>query len=214
MITKNISKIIKYTFLLVCIILCSCEKESVEDLNKIVAQPANTKYLNAEELPQEFQAYFIQKNTNSSAKSNGNENDLSNAIFTEYDIISMTDDKNITNYSISFFYPDTPENIFYNLVINVLPSGENTRYIFKYICNPADFQNFKEHDFDFKYFVGFTEISLAPNQPSNSTTTSKMNSGDEDCPKIYIPSSSDLGSNPGAAGGGGRRRRFFFPWWI
>jgi hypothetical protein len=201
MITNQLSKIIKYTFIFACIILWSCEKETVEDPNK-VTQPANTKYLNAEELPEEFQDYFIQKNINNSAKSNRKENDLSNAIFTEYDIVSMTDDKNITNYSISFFYPDTPENIFYNLVINVLPTGENSRYIFKYICNPADFQNFKAHNFDFNYFVGMTEISLAPTS-SNETLTSKMNTGDEDCPKIYIPSSSDSGGNSGAAGGGG-----------
>ena len=199
---NKLIKIVKHIFIFACIILWSCEKETVEDPNKVVAKSANTKYLNAEELPAEFQDYFIPKNSNSSAKSNGKENDLNNAIFTEYDIVSMTDYKNITNYSISFFYPDTPENIFYNLVINVLPTGENSRYIFKYICNPADFQNFKAHNFDFKYFVGMTEISLAPTS-SNGTLTSKMNTGDEDCPKIYIPSSSDSGGNSGAAGGGG-----------
>jgi hypothetical protein len=63
-------------------------------------------------------------------------------------------------------------------------------------------ENFKAHNFDFKYFVGVTEISLAKSF-SNNYSTSKINNGDDDCPKIYIPSSSDLGSNPAAIGTGG-----------
>ncbi|MBP4139411.1 hypothetical protein [Flavobacterium geliluteum] len=198
------NKIIKYTIILATIILWSCEKESVQDSSTQGTKPIATKYLNAEELPSEFQNYFIQNNANNSAKSNSNGTNLSSAIFTKHDIISMTDDKNITNYSISFYYPNTPENIFYNLVINVLPTGEHSTYIFKYICNPENFENFKAHNFDFNYFVGVTEISLA-SSPSNSTLTSKINSGDDDCPKIYIPTNNS-GTNSGTgvpAGSGG-----------
>lgn len=102
--------------------------------------------------------------------------------------------------ALVFFYADTPENIFYNLVLNVQPTGESSRYIFKYICNPADFPNFKAHNFDFKYFVGITEISLAPS--SNAALTSKMSSGDEDCPKIYVPTPAQ-GDNSGTGDAGG-----------
>lgn len=100
--TIKLKKIVKYAIIFAGIILWSCEKESAQDSNIVAAEPVNTKYLNAEELPAEFQDYFIQNKTNNSSKSS-NVTDLSAAIFTEYDIISMTDDKNITNYSISFF---------------------------------------------------------------------------------------------------------------
>jgi hypothetical protein len=198
---QKIMKITKTLLFFAIISLASCEKDLYENLELQTKTPFERKFLNAKQLPAEFQNYISQNGKDATARSSSNSDDFSNAIFTPYDIISMTDDKNITNYSISFFYEDTPKNVFYNLVINVSPTGQSSKNIFKYICNPADFENFKSHNFDFKYFVGMTEISTVANNSTNKLT-SKSNSGDDECPKIYIASSSDSGSSSGSGGPG------------
>lgn len=194
-------KITKALLFCAIIALSSCEKDLYENLELETKTPFEIKFLNAEQLPADFQNYINQKGTNVTARSSSDSDDFSNAIYSPYDIISMTDDKNIINYSISFFYEDTPKNVFYNLIINVSPTGQSSKNIFKYICNPADFENFKSHNFDFKYFVGMTEISTVVNN-SNKKLTSKSNSEDDPCPKIHIPSSSDLESNSSGGGTG------------
>ncbi|WP_374174205.1 hypothetical protein [Flavobacterium tructae] len=196
-------KLFKYALAFVFLALTGCEKDSNEqhETKTESAVPFEKKLLNANELPVDIQNYINTDDAENSAKS-GNVETLNEPIFMMHDIVSMTDDKNITNYSISFFYPDTPENVYYNLVINVLPTGESKKYVFKYICNPEDFENFKAHRFDFKYFDGTTEIS----QVSYNTTgkfTSKSSAGDDPCAKIFVPSPSDPKSNPAAGGGSG-----------
>ncbi|BFM43859.1 hypothetical protein CFS9_25000 [Flavobacterium sp. CFS9] len=196
-------KLFKYALAFVFLALTSCEKDSNEphQTKTESSVPFEKKLINANELPADIQQYINTDETKNSSKS-GNTETLNEPIFMMYDIVSMTDDKSVTNYSISFFYPDTPENVYYNLVINVLPTGESKKYVFKYICNPEDYENFKAHHFNFKYFDGTTEIS----QVSYNTTgkfTSKSSAGDDPCAKIFIPSSSDPKSNPAAGGGSG-----------
>ncbi|WP_017498176.1 AHH domain-containing protein [Flavobacterium sp. WG21] len=196
-------KLFKYALAFVFLALTGCEKDSNEqhETKTESAVPFEKKLINANELPADIQNYINTDDAENSAKS-GNTETLNEPIFMMHDIVSMTDDKNITNYSISFFYPDTPENVYYNLVINVLPTGESKKYIFKYICNPKDFENFKAHRFDFKYFDGTTEISQVSN-PTTGKFTSKSSAGDDPCAKIFVPSPSDPKSNPAAGGGSG-----------
>ncbi|OHT45662.1 T6SS effector amidase Tae4 family protein [Flavobacterium tructae] len=196
-------KLFKCALAFVFLALTGCEKDSNEqhETKTESAVPFEKKLLNANELPADIQQYINTDDAENSAKS-GNVETLNEPIFMMHDIVSMTDDKNITNYSISFFYPDTPENVYYNLVINVLPTGESKKYIFKYICNPEDFENFKAHRFDFKYFDGITEISQV-SYPTTRKFTSKSSVGDDPCAKIFVPSPSDPKSNPAAGGGSG-----------
>ncbi|WP_374174414.1 AHH domain-containing protein [Flavobacterium tructae] len=196
-------KLFKYALAFVFLALTGCEKDSNEqhETKTESAVPFEKKLINANELPADIQNYINTDDAENSAKSSNVET-LNEPIFMMHDIVSMTDDKNITNYSISFFYPDTPENVYYNLVINVLPTGESKKYIFKYICNPKDFENFKAHRFDFKYFDGTTEISQVSN-PTTGKFTSKSSAGDDPCAKIFVPSPSDPKSNPAAGGGSG-----------
>ncbi|MDL2141950.1 AHH domain-containing protein [Flavobacterium tructae] len=196
-------KLFKYALAFVFLALTGCEKDSNEqhETKTESAVPFEKKLINANELPADIQNYINTDDAENSAKS-GNTETLNEPIFMMHDIVSMTDDKNITNYSISFFYPDTPENVYYNLVINVLPTGENKKYIFKYICNPEDFENFKAHRFDFKYFDGTTEISQV-NYTATGKFTSKPSAGDDPCAKIFVPSPSDPKSNPAAGAGSG-----------
>ncbi|OXB23535.1 hypothetical protein B0A80_09900 [Flavobacterium tructae] len=196
-------KLFKYALAFVFLALTGCEKDSNEqhETKTESAVPFEKKLINANELPADIQQYINTDGTKNSSKSTNAET-LNEPIFMMHDIVSMTDDKNITNYSISFFYPDTPENVYYNLVINVLPTGESKKYIFKYICNPEDFENFKAHRFDFKYFDGTTEISQV-NYITSGKFTSKSSAGDDPCNKIFVPSPSDPKSNPAAGGGSG-----------
>ena len=196
-------KLFKYALAFVFLALTGCEKDSNEQLETKTEStvPFEKKLINANELPTDIQNYINTDDAENSAKSSNVET-LNEPIFMMHDIVSMTDDKNITNYSISFFYPDTPENVYYNLVINVLPTGESKKYIFKYICNPEDFENFKAHRFDFKYFDGTTEISQV-NYITTGKFTSKSSAGDDPCAKIFVPSPSDPKSNPAAGGGSG-----------
>ena len=187
-----------YTEFMCCVF--SCEKDVNNDAEKIAIAPFESKLLNSEQLPEDIRNYIISDNTNNSARSSENSNDLGSAIFATRNIVKTTDSQNITNYSISFIYEDTPENVFYNLIINVLPTGEQSQYVLKYICNPADFPNFKSHNFDFNYFVGITEMGVMAN--NSAKITGKNSSGDDPCPKIFIPSTGS-GSNSGATGTGG-----------
>lgn len=200
---QKLQKFTRATFFFLIIALISCEKDQYENIEQETKAHFERKFLNSEQLPADLQNYIRQNSTNDAARSNSDSDNFSNAVFIPYDIISMTDEKNITNYSVGFLYEDTPENVFYNLVFNVSPTGQSSKTVFKYICNPADFENFKSHNFDFKYFVGITEISTV-DDTSNKKLVSKQNSGDDQCPKTYIPSSSDSGGNSGTGGAGSK----------
>ncbi|MDL2144699.1 hypothetical protein QQY79_19390 [Flavobacterium tructae] len=186
-------------FIILSIVLLGCERDlSNEDKEVKVTAPFKSNSLNLKGLPADIRNYITPDTNNNTARSGESGNDLQDAIFATQDIVKTTDSENVTNYSISFIYEDSPENVFYNLVINVLPTGEQSQYILKYTCNPADFPNFKSHNFDFNYFRGSTEMGVVTQ--NTGSFTGKSNSGDDPCPKIFIPPSGS-GSNTGAVGG-------------
>ncbi|OHT47043.1 hypothetical protein B0A71_21685 [Flavobacterium tructae] len=192
-------------FIILSIVLLGCERDlSNEDKEVKVTAPFKSNSLNLKGLPADIRDYITPDTNNNTARSGESGNDLQDAIFATQDIVKTTDSENVTNYSISFIYEDSPENVFYNLVINVLPTGEQSQYILKYTCNPADFPNFKSHNFDFNYFRGATEMGVVTQ--NTGSFTGKSNSGDDPCPKIFIPpagSGSNTGAVGGAVGGGG-----------
>lgn len=182
------------------IVLLGCEKDVSDDTKEIVATaPFKSDLLNLKQLPADIQNYISTDNINNTARSGENWNGLLDAIFATQNIVKTKDNEGVVNYSISFIYEDSPENVFYNLIINVLPTGEQSQYVIKYTCNPADFPNFKSHNFDFNYFVGTTEMGVLIQ--NSGSFTGKSSSGDDPCPKIFIPPSGS-GSNTGAVGGG------------
>ncbi|WP_291285341.1 hypothetical protein [Flavobacterium sp.] len=187
------------------IVLLGCEKDVSDDTKEIVATaPFKSDLLNLKQLPADIQNYISTDNINNTARSGENWNGLLDAIFATQNIVKTKDNEGVVNYSISFIYEDSPENVFYNLIINVLPTGEQSQYVIKYTCNPADFPNFKSHNFDFNYFVGSTEMGVLTQ--NSGSFTGKSSSGDDPCPKIFIPpsgSGSNTGAVGGAVGGGG-----------
>lgn len=126
-------------------------------------------------------------------------------LFNKNTIIETIDRDENVNYSISYIYEDTPENIFYNLVVNVLPTGEKSAYVFKYICNPADFKYFRENHYNFDYFNGVTEMSYYEGDLRATPIFNRDAGDDEPCPKVYIPSPNYGNDGPvhsGTSGGG------------
>lgn len=182
------------------IILSSCEKDLYENQLPSHSAPFASKSLNINELPGHIQNFVEPRDINNTSRSNGISSELNDAIFITYDITSTTDDKKNTNYCIGFIYEDTPPNVFYNLIINVLSTGEQTQYILKYICKPSAFDNFKAHQFDFKYFDGITEMGAVTTANTKGKPSLVKRSGDDECPKILLPSPTN-GNGSGGSGG-------------
>ena len=117
-------------------------------------------------------------------------------IFDDENISEVIDKENNTNYSIRFELESTPENIFYNLIINVLPSGKQIPFVIEYKCNPLNYASFKSHNFDFAYFVG--DIILHRSLEKFKNISGKT-SGSPCLEPIVIP----YNPNPTSGGGGG-----------
>lgn len=174
----------------------SCENDSSETQNP---HTANFSFRNIplKDVPG-IDNYIPNKNALNDKIIEGS-GELEKAIFYESAIELIDKDKNI-NYSASFIYEDTPENVYYNLIINKLASGGEAAYIFKYICNAEDFENYRKNYYNFRYFKGVTEMIRYKGKINGANF---RNGDDEECPKIYIPSAHDLMGNVGASGGGG-----------
>jgi hypothetical protein len=95
---------------------------------------------------------FIQ---NTIGKGKSAKNGIANAIFDQYSILQTTTQDNATSYSIRFVFPDTPQTIFYNLVVlSTTANSEKTALVYKYNCETFQYETFKNSGFNFKYFKG------------------------------------------------------------
>jgi len=83
---------------------------------------------------------------------------LNDAIFEE-NVLEVIDTLNNVNYTFIFAYNDTPQGVFYNLVVGKTPEGENkTPYVLKYVCDDAYLDDFIAQKFNFNYFKGTVAI--------------------------------------------------------
>jgi hypothetical protein len=86
-------------------------------------------------------------------------NDLEHgASFDIEKIVETTDSISNKNYSIRFVFDDTPENVFYNLVVNFLPNGQKHAFVQKQTCNPENYIAFRNSRYDMNYFNGKIEL--------------------------------------------------------
>ncbi|MFT5216714.1 MAG: hypothetical protein ACI83H_001843 [Glaciecola sp.] len=77
------------------------------------------------------------------------------AIFETDNILEVIDTLNNVNYSFQFRFPNTPSNVFYNLVVGETPNGDVlTPYVMRYECDDAYLEQYISNDLDFAYFVG------------------------------------------------------------
>lgn len=128
--------------LFLSVLFFSCENEPLsasEPSTEVKADlPYTTKSMSLKDVP-EVESYLrsiLSNKTNKSATSKSI-NDLEHgASFDIEKIVETTDSISNKNYSIRFVFDDTPENVFYNLVVNFLPNGQKHAFVQKQTCNP------------------------------------------------------------------------------
>ena len=175
---------ILFAFGLLLIFPLGCQSDFEEvDTIQVKQQNFKTRTISLSEIAngQNEIRNFIKATNEASSDSRGS---IPGAIFDERNIMQVIDSTGIINYSTKFNYVYDPENIFYNLVLNVLPNGQKTSYIFKYICNPQNFQAYKLSNYNYNYFVGVTEMKNYEDPAIQKGTSNRDN---RDCPKIEIP---------------------------
>lgn len=205
---KNLLKIIS---LFLITLLTSCENEKYEKYGEseksetqayldLPSAPFSNKKYTVDELPKDIKGFYYKIRNINPNQSNQKASNTTDAIYAENSIVGNTDQKNNSNYSVGYFFEDTPKNIIYNLVINKDSTGTIIEKRYKYICNPSDYENFKSHNFDFKYFVGVTEVSSVP---SNSSSKSTSKTADDTSPCVEaLPCIRILPSAPSGSFGG------------
>ena len=181
----------KTVFLIVaCLgfLFSGCEKDLYEnDTNaNVVNLPFGTRTVALKDVPDV--ALFVQNkigNVGAKSKTGKSSSSLSNTTFDINKIIEVTDTLENKNYSIRFVFDDTPENVFFNLIINVLPTGDKNAFIEKYTCDVSSFPAYKNSQYKFKLFQGKVELFKVNAFFGKTAIASKTSS--DPCPPKYYP---------------------------
>ncbi len=136
---------------------------------------------------------------------------IANAIFDKYSILQTTTEDNATSYSIRFVFPNTPQTIFYNLVVLTTAHGEKTALVYKYNCEAFQYEAFKNSGFNFKYFKGSIAQYKLDDVFETAGTTNKDATN---CPPKFDPNGDPIpcmqvnnnsgGTTTGGGTGGGQ----------
>ncbi len=138
------------------------------------------------------------------------------AIFNEERVLMVTDSTGRSTYALEFFYADTPDHVFYNLIVGIKSNGEMAKpYILEYRSNPEDLQSFMESGMDYAHFNGevmlhkfkafFTEgeIPFLDKDPETYCPSDYDEFGDPiPCITYSMDASSDGSSGAGGTAGG------------
>lgn len=112
----------------------------------------------------------------------GTDKDKLKIIFDKTNAIEVIDKDQNKKYSFRFAFDNTPENIFYNLIIAFSPTGEKSSYVLKYTCNDTHFLEYKNHNYNFYYFKGEMAVHKTTDYFKTSNLFSKSKT---DCPQQY-----------------------------
>ena len=185
---------IKFTKLTKAMLFCfvislsSCEKDLYENLTNTNTESLafSTKIVALKDIPDV--ELFINNKVGDIAyksKTGKSTSSLSKITFDINKIIEVTDTIKNKNYSIRFVFDDTPENVFFNLIINVLSTGEKVPFVEKYTCAISNFTTYKNSQYNFNNFQGTVELFKA-NVFFGKTAILGKKSGDDPClPKFY-----------------------------
>lgn len=135
----TIMKYIRFLTFLALLTISGCQNELYENAFQ-KKEPFETNTVSLNERP-EIEELINQnfgniKTGKFATHTNTDEN--SEAVFETNSIIEVIDTLSNKNYSIRFSFDDTPENITYNLVVNVLPDNTQNVFVEKYTCNPEN----------------------------------------------------------------------------
>jgi len=209
---KNYPKQIYLLFTLcLSISFFSCENEPVGSSDPTTEVqdklPYTTKSMSLKDVP-EVESYvrsILSIKTNKSATSKSI-NDLEHgASFDIEKIVETIDSINNKNYSIRFVFDDTPENVFYNLVINFLPNGDKHAFVEKYTCSMENYLIYRNSRYNFNYFKGKVDLyyytaffgKKATAVLAKTTTTATP------CQQAYYPNGDPIPTLSSFVGSGG-----------
>ncbi|MFT7252344.1 MAG: hypothetical protein ACI9FW_002105 [Flavobacterium sp.] len=168
--------------------LSSCEKDLYENLTNTNTESLafSTKIVALKDIP-DVELFINNKvgDIASKSKTGKSTSSLPKITFDINKIIEVTDTIKNKNYSIRFVFDDTPENVFFNLIINVLSTGEKVPFVEKYTCAISNFTTYKNSQYNFNNFQGTVELFKA-NVFFGKTAILGKKSGDDPClPKFY-----------------------------
>ena len=200
-----------FFLLFLSVFFFSCENEPLgasDPTNKIKADlPYTTKAMSLKDVP-EVESYvrsILSIKTNKSVTSKSI-NDLEHgASFDIEKIVETTDSINNKNYSIRFVFEDTPENVFYNLVINLLPNGQKHAFVQKQTCNSENYIAFRNSKYNMKYFKGKIDLYYYTAFFGKKATAvlAKTTTSATPCPQSYYPNGDPIPTLSAFIGSGG-----------
>ncbi|MEL1255386.1 hypothetical protein AAEO57_16465 [Flavobacterium sp. DGU38] len=205
-------KYIRFLLFLALLTISGCQNELYENALQKKA-PFEAKTVSLNDIP-EVDAIINQNFGNIKTgkfKTNKSAGGSTEAVFETNNIIEVVDTLSNKNYSIRFSFSDTPANITYNLIVNILPDKTQNIFVEKYTCNPENFEAYKNNLYSFKYFKGRVDLYRASAFFNKTSLTGKTTSKDPCLQLIYpngdpVPSASsfiDLSGTAGAYPGGG-----------
>ena len=209
---KNYPKQI-YLLITLCLSISffSCENEPVGSSDPTTEVqdklPYTIKSMSLKDVP-EVESYvrsILSIKTNKSATSKSI-NDLEHgASFDIEKIVETTDSINNKNYSIRFVFDDTPENVFYNLVVNFLPNGDKHAFVQKQTCNPENYIAFRNSKYNMKYFKGKIDLYYYTAFFGKKATAvlAKITTTATPCPQSYYPNGDPIPTLSAFIGSGG-----------
>jgi hypothetical protein len=202
-----------YLFFLIflSVFFFSCENEPLgasDPTNEIKADlPYTTKSMSLKDVPivESYVRSILSIKTNKSAISKSM-NDLEHgASFDIEKIVETTDSINNKNYSIRFVFEDTPENVFYNLVINLLPNGQKHAFVQKQTCNSENYIAFRNSKYNMKYFKGKIDLYYYTAFFGKKATAvlAKTTTSATPCQQSYYPNGDPIPTLSAFIGSGG-----------
>lgn len=140
----------------------NCEKEELGTLptpQQEVESPFKIRTVSFSDIPK--LTHYLESKMGRPINGLHSKDTLEGAIFDEDNVLEVIDTLNNTNYtfSFSFTYPNTPEHVFYNLIVGVDSLGNRKEpYILKYVADSLHIDAFRESGFDFSAFVGSMNV--------------------------------------------------------
>ena len=157
-----IKKIVKMTLICLAITISSCEKDLYQENTNTHLKKIKSRVLSLDELPQDIIDCYRQKTLPLNSGDEFRSSELVEyPIFDEEKIIEIIDIEGNKNYSFRFVFENSPNNVFYVFLINVLPTEEKNTYIYKYTCFETNYNEFKNNDFKFEFFKGKIDLNYS-----------------------------------------------------
>ena len=199
----KINRVIKSVIFLAFFMLFACEKQEILQLEETQTTELNIdlKSFEIDELPN--LANEINNFTKNSKIDWISKNKGDNIVIDESKILVVEDSIGNTTFSVRMYVPDTPYNVFHNMVLKRTPDGKmNEPFILRYEV---------EEDYWFTYisserrdapFRGNLDVYSISSINELGSKTNRDGTGDQPC-YTYSPDNGSNGSNGGSSGSGG-----------